>query len=534
MKTLVKRILRKAAGLPRLGRLVRIAEAVVRLPELRLDMAALRENQMPDANLARSMPVALRTLTREVHALRAQLDAAGIAPVSPDPAPVTTPPSFSIVINTLERATLLAKTLDSLRWLKYRGRFEVIVVNGPSTDHSEDVIASWLPSIRTARCPVANLSVSRNIGICMARGDIVAFIDDDAIPHPEWLEHLARAYDSPAVGAAGGLVFDQTGYSYQYEYSTATRLANANWRLTRSAEHMGYPGAFEFPYLQGTNASFRRSALLEVGGFDEEIEYYLDETELCCRLVDAGYLVRQLPDAWVHHKFAPSTIRNEHKIARYRYPVIKNKLYFALKHARDYVALDAILADCRRFTDEQAQDVDFHIAGGRLPGDERARFDEQARAAWERGMARGLSGVYETITAEKQRRWEGEFRAFERVIGQDAAKAVVFIARDFPPAGEQASLATALAADGHTVCVITESPDVNRVDFEDGVWVHRIVAEDAPNWPASVLAELRRIATHRAIDTVNVDPAGAEAAALLADGDWPLVARLDDAPLTQG
>lgn len=451
------------------------------------------------------------------------------------------PLTFSIVINTLDRAALLAKTLDSLRWLKYRGQFEVIVVNGPSSDASEDIIASWLPAIRAARCPIANLSVSRNIGICMARGDIVAFIDDDAIPHPEWLEHLARAYDSPTVGAAGGLVFDQTGYSYQYQYSTADRLANANWRLTRSAEHMGFPGAFEFPYLQGTNASFRRSALLDVGGFDEEIEYYLDETELCCRLVDAGYLVRQLPDAWVHHKFAPSNIRNEHKVARYRYPVIKNKLYFSLKHGRDYVPLDEILADNRRFTDEQARDVDFHIAGGRLPASERALFEQQAQAAWERGMARGLSGVHETITAEKRRRWAGTFQPFDRVIAQSAPRNVVFIDRH----GAAQPRAAALAADGHTVCLVTESPDFNRVDFENGVWVHRIVAEAMSrpsgaagqqssqadwNWSASARAELRRIATHRRIDAVEAPAAGGEAAALLEDGDWPLVSQADGAP----
>ncbi|MDQ1833898.1 glycosyltransferase family 2 protein [Massilia scottii] len=60
------------------------------------------------------------------------------------------------------------------------------------------MIASWLPRIRTARCDVANLSVSRNIGICMAAGDVVAFIDDDAIPEPEWLTELAAAYQEPA------------------------------------------------------------------------------------------------------------------------------------------------------------------------------------------------------------------------------------------------------------------------------------------------------------------------------------------------
>ena len=449
------------------------------------------------------------------------------------------PLSFSIVINTLNRATLLAKTLDSLRWLKYRGRFEVIVVNGPSTDHSQEVIDAWLPAIRTARCEVANLSVSRNIGICMARGDIVAFIDDDAIPEPEWLEQLARAYDSPSVGAAGGLVFDQTGYSYQYEYSTATRLANANWRLTRPADHLAYPGAFEFPYLQGTNTSFRRSALLEVGGFDEEIEYYLDETELCCRLVDAGYLIRQLPNAYVHHKFAPSNIRNEHKITRYRYPVIKNKLYFALKHGRDYVPLADILEDNRRFVDEQRQEVESHIAAGRLPASEREALAGQVRSAWERGMARGLSGMVEYITPDKQRARAGDFLAFERVIAAHAPKALVFIARELPDSQEK--LARDLAAQGHIVCVITASPDFNRVDFEEGVWMHRIVPIDAApattatalgvtqgawNWAAAARNELRRIATHRHIDAVEAPLATSEAAALL-DEDWPLVSCLD-------
>jgi len=449
------------------------------------------------------------------------------------------PPSFSIVINTLNRATLLAKTLESLRWLKYRGRFEVIVVNGPSTDHSQEVIDAWLPAIRAGRCEVANLSVSRNIGICMARGDIVAFIDDDAIPEPEWLEQLARAYIDPAVGAAGGLVFDQTGYSYQYEYSSATRLANANWRLTRPADHLAYPGAFEFPYLQGTNASFRRSALLEVGGFDEEIEYYLDETELCCRLVDAGYLIRQLPNAFVHHKFAPSNIRNEHKITRYRYPVIKNKLYFALKHGREYVALADILEDNRRFVDEQRQEVESHIAAGRLPASEREALAGQVRSAWERAMARGLSGMVDTITPDKQRAQSGDFLAFDRVIAAPAPQAIVFIARELPDA--QAKLARDLAAQGHIVCVITASPDVNRVDFEEGVWMHRIVAAraalpvsglapgvtpEAWNWAVAARDELRRIATHRPIDAVEAQLATGEAAALLDEG-WPIALHVD-------
>jgi glycosyltransferase involved in cell wall biosynthesis len=454
--------------------------------------------------------------------------------------------TFSIVINTLNRGNLLQKTLESFRWLKYDGAFEVIVVNGPSTDSSNEVIASWLPRIRAGKCDVANLSVSRNIGICMAQGDIVAFIDDDAIPEPEWLSHLAQGYDSAEIGGTGGLVFDQTGYSYQYQYSTANRLANANWAEGGSAEHYCFPGSFKFPYLQGTNASFRRSALLEVGGFDEELEYYLDETELCCRLIDAGYVIRQLPNAYVHHKFAPSNIRDEHKITRYRYPVIKNKIYFSLKHGRKYLSLSGILEDNRKFSSAHEADVEFHIIGGRLKDAERERFKEENEKAWERGILRGLSDDHELITLEKLCKWRGDFLPFEPIV-HDRARAVVLVSRDFPPnhgggiATFNKDLAEALAAEGNLVHVITQSTDINRVDFENGVWVHRMVIREIAcspeaiernipqhvwNWSATALEETRRIATHRTIDAVEAPIWDCEGVAFLLDDQWPLVTSL--------
>lgn len=454
--------------------------------------------------------------------------------------------SFSIVINTLNRGPSLQKTLESLRWLRYEGEFEVIVVNGPSTDDSDAVIQSWLPKIRAGRCPMANLSMSRNIGICMAQGDVVAFIDDDAIPEPEWLTQLAAAYDDPEVGGAGGLVFDQSGYTYQYEYSTANRLGNANWAAGGSASHLCFPASFEFPYLQGTNASFRRSALLEVGGFDEEIEYYLDETELCCRLVDAGYVIRQLPNAYVHHKFAPSHVRDDHKITRYRYPVIKNKIYFSLKHGRPYRDLADILEDNRRFSEGHRGDVEFHIAGGRLPESELEKFREENERAWEVGLARGMDTHRELITPEKLAAGRGDFHRFTPIHNADR-KAIVLVSQDFPPnhsggiATFSRDLAQALGAQGHIVHVITRSTDINRVDFEQGVWVHRMVqqcTERSPgaislavpqhiwDWSATALQEVRRIATHREVAVVEAPIWDCEGVAFLLDGEWPLVTSL--------
>jgi glycogen(starch) synthase len=457
-------------------------------------------------------------------------------------------PSFSIVINTLNRGRELQKTLESFRWLKYSGEFEVVVVNGPSTDNSADVISSWLPKIRAGTCDVANLSVSRNIGICMAQGDIVAFIDDDAIPEPEWLTQLAEAYSNPDVGGAGGLVYNHTGYDFQYRYALADRFGNADMSPSGPTPHRSFPKSEKFPHLLGCNASFRRSVLLEIGGFDEEYEYYLDETDLCLRIVDAGYILEQLPSAYVHHKFAPSNIRGSNKVARYRYPIIKNKIYFSLKHASEFYAHDHILREHQIFIENQRNDVNWAVSEKFLSESDLTAFNKDLERALEVGLKRGPEGVLKgaLITPQKIKKYAGDYLPFTP-IDNTHFKTIVLISRDFPPnhgggiATFNKDLAEALATEGNIVHVITQSPDINRVDFENGVWVHRmVVVENALpteaierkipaqiwHWSATALAETRRIASHRKIDVVEAPIWDCEGVAFLLNGQWPLVTSL--------
>jgi len=457
-------------------------------------------------------------------------------------------PTISIVINTLNRGPVLQKTLESFRWLKYPGQFEVVVVNGPSTDNSEEVIASWAPFIRAGKCDVANLSVSRNVGICMASGDIVAFIDDDAIPEPEWLLQLAEAYRDPMVGAVGGLVYNHTGYDFQYRYCLIDRFGNADLTPEGPTPHLSFPKSNKFPHLLGCNSSFRRSALLEIQGFDEEYEYFLDETDVCLRIVDAGYIIAQLPCAYVHHKYAASNIRGDNKVVRFRYPIIKNKIYFTLKHSREFYPTERVLAEHQAFIEHHRNDVNWAVGQGMLSKEDVTRFNSDLERAIEVGMRRGFEGVAPgaMIDDEKIARYAGEFKPFQAIENPDA-KAIVLVSRDYPPnhgggiATFSRDLAQALAAQGHIVTVITQSPDINRVDFEGGVWVHRMVTREMPrtpeavkrnipqgiwNWSAVALEEARRIATHRAIDVVEAPIWDCEGAAFLLDGRWPLVTSL--------
>jgi glycosyltransferase involved in cell wall biosynthesis len=457
-------------------------------------------------------------------------------------------PTVSIVINTLDRAVELQQTLKSMLWLDYPGEFEVIVVNGPSKDNTEAVVASWLSHIRFGKCEIANLSVSRNIGICMAQGDIVAFIDDDAIPEPEWLTQLVKPYVDPMVGGAGGFVFDYTGYNFQYEYAVVDRFGNADRSQSGPAPAFAFPKSYQFPHLLGCNSSFRRTALLEVHGFDEEFEYFLDETDLCLRIIDHGYTITQLPCAFVHHKFAASAIRGANRIARNRYPILKNTLYFMLKHARKYYSLERVLQEFRVFVKQQEDVINWAIQGKYLSESDATKFKIDAERASEIGLKRGLEGVAcgATIGPAKIERYRAPFASF-RTIGIKNRKVIVIISRDYPPnhgggiATFNKNLAEDLAALGHTIHVIAQSNDINRVDFEHGVWVHRMVvnsvelsAEAADrripsevwNWSGSALAETKRIATHRNVDVVEATIWGCEGVAFLLDGSWPLITSL--------
>jgi glycogen synthase len=457
--------------------------------------------------------------------------------------------SFSIVINTYNRADGLAQTIQSLLQLRY-APFEIVVVNGPSTDRTQEVLSLFSDRIKVAECPVRNLSVSRNIGIAASAGEFVAFIDDDAVAEPEWLTHLARGYDEEKIGATGGKVFDHTGYNFQYQYSTADRMGNAQWQLTEPNPELNVPGSFRFPYLQGTNTSFRRSSLLEIGGFDEEYEFYLDETDVCLRMIDAGFIVRQLPDAFVHHKFMPSHIRDQNRVTRHRYPVVKNKIYFALKNARSSCPLRQILEDALKFSEMQMRDVEFHIKGERLPESARQTISEEIEKGWEDGLLCGMQPGRKLLTQTTLTQYAQPFKnalTVPEMKAEQARKTVVFVSRDYPPghAGGIATfnkdLAVALAAEGNTVHVITEGHDVNRVDFEQNVWVHRLVmhstelSEEARrrsipahiwSWSALALKETRRIAERQPVDVVETPIWDCQGAAFLLEGDWPMVVSL--------
>lgn len=423
----------------------------------------------------------------------------------------------SVVICTFNRADSLAATLECLRHQSYDD-FEVIVVNGPSTDHTLDVLEPWRARIKYSQNEHRNLSISRNLGIRATAGEIVAFIDDDALPEADWMRQAVAAFDDPEVAGTGGIVFDHTGLDLQWSFTAIDRFGTVHASKDEPFDDQCFPGSFQFPYLQGTNALFRRDRLYDVDGFDETYEFYLDETDVCCRLIDAGWKLKQLPDAAVHHKYLPSAIRDHQRITRNWYPVIKNHTYFCFRHASAMFTEEEIVSHMLGAIESRLRDTQFHVDGGRLGPD----AIEEARAtcltAFADGLRIGRDGVGRALPTLPDD--HTEYLPFDK-IDTSAGRKLTLVSSGYTGnitggiARMFSDLAPGLAARGHDVRVITRATDHAAVDFEDGVWVHRIevgdpggqgVAPEAPPpvnaFATAVVDEVRRIEQWSSHDVV--------------------------------
>jgi glycogen(starch) synthase len=453
-------------------------------------------------------------------------------------------PPVSIIINTDGRAAILGNTIESLRYLRYP-RLELVVVPGPTADGTRELLDKhWRGEVKIGFCPTRNIAQSRNIGIALASGEVIAFLDDDEIPEPEWLEDLVPMLEDPAVAVAGGWLVDHTGKAYQARFETVDRLGNVSGDWERATPEFNFPLSFNVPHAM-INSAFRRDALVDVGGFDEEFEYLLDETDLMVRFVDRGWHVVQTDRGLVHHKYLPSAVRNEQRVLTSWYSAIKNKAYFALLHGRRFTAIDRILADISRAVESSRIEVRGWIDDGILPPEASARFEREADQALRDGIARALHGVRRLGDPRRLKGDPAGFLPFHTRLPPARQRCLVFLSGASPPAAgdgigcQTHDLARAAAAQGHQVHLLTRGTGHDRVDFENGVWVHRLVVRrfaaagnsiPADVWNASMtmLAETEEIAKRRSIAAIQAPLESTAAIAFLRDRKWPLVTSLGE------
>ncbi len=263
---------------------------------------------------------------------------------------MTARPEVSLVIVSLNRPKCLARLLTSLRFLQYPN-FEVVVVADIDPVRHFPTVAC-VDRIKYVAFSEANISAARNLGIAQAAGQTIAFCDDDAVPEPSWLDHLVAGFDDPSVGAAGGFVRGRNGISFQWQGRRFDRYGNSDNLVLGDDNPVVLAGSVQHGIkTEGTNCAFRRQALLDLGGFDENFRYFLDETDLNYRLGLAGWKTAIVPLAQVHHGFAASMIRGHNRAPKSLFEIGASKAWFCKKHgdaAETNAELAAFLADQRR------------------------------------------------------------------------------------------------------------------------------------------------------------------------------------------
>lgn len=230
----------------------------------------------------------------------------------------------SVVIVSRNRPDDLRKCLRALEFQTYRS-FEVVVVG--DTPPPEPAMAKYVPF------DTPNISAARNLGIERAAGDIIAFIDDDAIAEPTWLERLVEPFIDPHVAAGGGFVRGRNGISFQWRAQTIDPDGYSH-DLAVDRVRVFPPDKSRVIKLQGTNSAFRRETLIALGGFDESFRFYLDEADLCMRLSKAGCSVAVVPKAEVQHGFATSAFRGADRRPLSLYEIGASQALFRKKYSK--------------------------------------------------------------------------------------------------------------------------------------------------------------------------------------------------------
>jgi len=197
-------------------------------------------------------------------------------------------PYISVIVCTHNGARTITDCLEGLKKLEYPN-YEVIVVNDGATDATKSIIKKYsFKQINTNNCGLSN---ARNIGLKAAKGEIVAYIDDDAYPDLHWLTYLANTFLNTNYVGVGG-----PNIPCSNDGTVANCVANAPGGpihvllSDQEAEH-----------IPGCNMAFRKSCLQEIGGFDPKFRIAGDDVDICWHLQQNGYKLGFNPGAMVWH-----------------------------------------------------------------------------------------------------------------------------------------------------------------------------------------------------------------------------------------
>ncbi|PDV97627.1 glycosyltransferase [Candidatus Chloroploca asiatica] len=222
-------------------------------------------------------------------------------------------PSVTVAVCTRDRPEAVLRCVQALLALDYPGALELIVVdNAPSDDRVQRALEPYAPHVRYVREPRPGLDWARNRALREARGDILAYTDDDVVVDRLWVRGLAQVFaQHPAVMAVTGLV-------EPYELETEAQLAfehyggfgqgyEQRWyAINRPAGQPATIYAATGKFGTGANMAYRREIFASLGGFDPALDVGTlanggGDLDMFFRVIKAGHSLVYEPRALVWH-----------------------------------------------------------------------------------------------------------------------------------------------------------------------------------------------------------------------------------------
>lgn len=245
----------------------------------------------------------------------------GVGDGCTEPGVRTQSADLTVIICSLNGAAGVDRCLRALTRQTIRSRLEIVLVDDGSTDDTSEV--GRIHGVQVVRHPVnRGLAAARNSGLNASSAPLVAFLDDDCEPDPEWARQLISGYGEGVAGVGGPVLPTapggfMLGYLKRNNPLTPLELTLAKSekiayrfylylkRQWASTDESGRRDVYAFV---GANMSFRRQALIDVGRFDERFRFGCEEGDLCLALTRAFPSSRLVftPGARVVHHFEPS------------------------------------------------------------------------------------------------------------------------------------------------------------------------------------------------------------------------------------
>ncbi|MGF1671115.1 MAG: glycosyltransferase family 2 protein [Balneolaceae bacterium] len=255
---------------------------------------------------------------------------------------------YSIIIVTWNALHHIKTFLPSVVATDYVD-FEIIIANNASTDGTAEWVSKHFPDIKI-------VTFSKNHGYCggnnraadYAKGDILVFLNNDVWVEKEWLMHLDKAFDNKTVAAAQPKMRSHTKPEY-FEYAGAAggfldRLCYPFCRGrifdTVEKDNGQYDQPGEIFWASGAALGIRKDIFVEMGKFDEDFEFHMEEIDLCWRLWNNGFKVVYRPDSVVYHLGGGSLPMGSSRKVFYNY---RNNLIMMLKNLQSKGLLFRIL-----------------------------------------------------------------------------------------------------------------------------------------------------------------------------------------------